>query len=559
MVTTFPRPGSKTASPWTEISFRGHGPEAIGTVKAVGSQSGWRTGRILPHADGQGGSFVPDVPFQPGEQVTVTTSLPIRDGHSGVFTFTVARPAPPPLRTADRTTTSPHGMQTFRSRPDLIVPTMTIAAGADIGALAPGLIFLGPSTDTSQNGALIVDTTGQAVWFLPQRIGPVEVTDVRVQTYQGKPVLTWWEGISAGGHGLGHAVIYDQAYQPVASVHAGNGYAGNDLHEFVVTAQDTALVTVFNRIQWDQTAIGGPANATVLDGIAQEIEIATGRVLFEWHSLDHVGLDETYVAYSSHVDPTDYFHINSIEVAPNGNLIVSARNTWTVYQVDRTTGDIVWRLGGKHSDFTMGPNTQAAYQHDAHLLTNGDLTLFDNGGSPMVHQQSRGLILHPDLTAKTVTLVKEYDHPTPLQAGAEGNVQVLPNGNIFIGWGTVPYYSEYRVDGTVLYDVRFSARSYRAYRLPWTGQPKDAPAVAVEPDANDSMTVYASWNGATEVASWEVLGGATAGQLQSLGTVPRRGFETPLSVTPATAYVAVRAKDRTGKGLGTSKPVAVSR
>ena len=120
----------------------------------------------------------------------------------------------------------------------------------------------------------------------------------------------------------------------------------------------------------------------MLDGIVQEVDIETGEVLFEWHSLDHVGLEESY--YQSVAGPQDwafdYFHINSIDPNPDGYLTISARRTSAVYKVDRKTGEVVWRLGGKNSDFEMGPGTRTDWQHDARRHPDDNITIFDNAG-----------------------------------------------------------------------------------------------------------------------------------------------------------------------------------
>src|SRR5215472_13604197 len=104
----------------------------------------------------------------------------------------------------------------------------------------------------------------------------------------------------------------------------------------------------------DLTSIGGPANQTVIDGIVQEINIRTGKVLFQWDSADHVPYSASEVPLpASASTPWDWFHINAVHVARDGNLLVDARNTWATYKVSRSTGAIIWELGGKHSSFTL--------------------------------------------------------------------------------------------------------------------------------------------------------------------------------------------------------------
>jgi hypothetical protein len=181
----------------------------------------------------------------------------------------------------------------------------------------------------------------------------MDVMDFKLQRYRGRSVLTWWEEEHTG-FGQGEYLLLDSSYREVARVRAGNGYEG-DHHEFLIRSQDTALFDIYHKVPMDLSAIGGKKDATVLVGIVQEVDIESGEVLFEWHSLDHVGLEESYVK------PYDYFHINSIEVDDDSNLLVSARTTSTVYKIDRESGEVIWRLGGKKSDFEMGPGTRFAY------------------------------------------------------------------------------------------------------------------------------------------------------------------------------------------------------
>jgi hypothetical protein len=358
------------------------------------------------------------------------------------------------------------------------------------------------------------------------------------------------------GHGVGEYVIFDDSYRKIARVRAGNGYQG-DLHEFLITPEDTALLTAYNPVPADLSAVGGSRLGAVWEGIAQEVDIESGEVLFEWHSLEHVGIEESYVqpprdpAY-----PHDYFHINSIDVDRDGNLIVSARNTWGVYKIDRNTGAVVWRLGGKKGDFQMGEGTRTAFQHDARRHEDGTITIFDNGAHPRVHDQSRAILVELDERKTSATLVRAYTSPERLICTSQGNAQLLPEGNVFVGWGSQPAISEFSYDGELLLIGRFppDGESYRAFRSPWRGRPTDEPAVALERLSDEKVKLYASWNGATEVESWEVLAGPSPGQLESVGAVPRNGFETPMMMQTPHPYLAVRAKDHSGRVLGTSAP-----
>jgi hypothetical protein len=442
--------------------------------------------------------------------------------------------------------------QSFHSRPDLEPPAVGVNVEAS-GGVAPGYVFVAVKKGEGQDGPMIMDNQGRLVWFSKDRYA----TDFKVQTYKGEPVLTWWQGGIVAGHGEGEYVIFDSSYREVRRVRAGNGYKG-DLHEFSITPRDTALLTVYTEARADLSPIGGPNDAPVWGGIAQELDLETGEVLFEWHSLEHVGVEESYRPPSEDPDePLDYFHINSIEVEPDGNFLIDAKGTYAVYKVDRASGEILWRLGGKRSDFEMGPGTRTVSQHDARRQEDGTITIFDNGAPPEVHDQSRGIVVELDEDAMKATLVREYTHPDKPLATSQGNVQVLHNGNVFVGWGTEPYTSEYSKDGKLLFDVQFSGetQSYRAFRQVWSGRPAEDPAVAAEKDKGGKVNVYASWNGATEASTWRVLAGPEPGRLEPVGSVPWAGFETAMAIRTDEPYVAVRAEDDSGRVLGTSEAI----
>ncbi len=449
----------------------------------------------------------------------------------------------------------PNGVWAFRSRPDLVPPVVEVTAQAH--DTAPGYAFVAPEKGgAGQGGSMIIDDRGQVVWFRPLQ-GPYgRAMTFGAQTYRGRPVLTW-------GETPGEYVIFDSSYHEIARLQAGNGYNG-DHHEFLISPQNTALITIYNAVRRDLSPVGGPKDGLAWQGIIQELDIETGEVLFEWQSLEHVGIDETYVKpWEDHYPGIDYFHINSIDVDHDNNLLVSARETSAVYKIDRDSGEIIWRLGGKKSDFEMGPGTRFAFQHDARRLPDGTISIFDNGslvfenGTPKAIEESRAIVLQLDEERMSASLVQEYTHPDKQYADAAGNTQVLPNGNVFVGWGRALVISEFSKDGELLFDLRLSPenRSYRAFRFPWSGHPTGRPASVAERNSENEVSVYASWNGATEVATWEVLAGPRPDQLESLGSVPRNGFETAILAQTSDPYVAVRAKGRSGRVLGASKPV----
>jgi hypothetical protein len=438
----------------------------------------------------------------------------------------------------------------FHSRPDLHPSKITVETKTD--DVAPGYIFFAPKKKVRQRGPLIVDNEGHAVWFHPLNLG---ATDFRVQRYRGRPVLTWWQGSSHVGIGQGDYVIMDDTYRVIATVHAGNGLSGDE-HEFQLTPQGTALIPIYNRVPGDLSSVGGPKHGQIWDSILQEIDVATGRVVFEWHSLGHVGLDESYWKLrkmKGKWPPYDYFHINSIEREPDGNLLVSARNTHAIYEIDHQTGRVRWRLGGKKSDFKMGPGTVFNWQHDARLHADGTISVFDDGAFPKVEDHSRALILRPDLATKTVSLVRAYVSPEKLLAMHQGGMQVLADGHVFVGWGSEPYFTEFARNGDVVYHAHFGKNqdSYRAYRFEWVGHPRDRPRLAIA-----AGNAYVSWNGATEVVRWRLV---DAGEpSKSLAEEDRTGFETKLSLPDSAKRVVAQALDEDGRVLGSSNAVDVT-
>jgi hypothetical protein len=456
------------------------------------------------------------------------------------------------------------GLQHFVSRPDLTPPEV----GVKRHGLGPDarLTFLNaPWSGPGHGGSTIRDAAGELIWFGPNTADHHRM-DFSTQVYRGQPVLTWWQGrLTPAGIGLGDCVIADSSYRVTHTVRAHGGLLA-DLHEFNLTPQGTALITAYRTRRANLSAVGGPADGWVQSGVAQEIDVATGDLVFEWDSLDHVPLTESHEQLNdgrTRDRPYDYFHINSIALASDGDLLISSRNTWTVFKVARPSGRIAWRLGGKRSDFSLGPGARFYWQHHVREHDVGPrglstLTIFDNGASPARERQSRALLLDLDTTSRRATLRQAYVHPGQrLLAGSMGSVQLLADGQVFVGWGSVPYFSQFAADGKLLMDARLltGAESYRAFSYDWAGRPAERPAVAARPRSGGGATVYASWNGATEVASWAVLAGRSDSSLSPAGTVRRAGFETAMTVHRSGPFFAVEARNSQGHVLARSNPV----
>jgi Arylsulfotransferase (ASST) len=557
-VTISPLNGTPDASPSTQISFLGVPAKEISRVSVVGSRSGGHGGKLRSYASASGASFVPSRGFEQGERVTVS-ALVGRGGHAtrvGTIFYT-ARLVHYPLRPSRTPPPAKAGAnQTFITQPKLQPPTVRVTASSPTAA--PGDIFLTTNSGRGQNGALIVNGVGQLVWFKPAGKGN-SVSNLQVSSYEGKPVLAYWEGHIDLGVGFGSNFLLGTNYKPVATIHAGNGYYA-DLHELQLTPPGAAYLTAYTLVRADLRSVGGSKDGALQDAIVQMVDVKTGLVMFEWHSYGHVALTDSY-ANSPHDPnrPWDFFHLNSIEPDPwgDGNFLISSRNTWAVYEVNRQSGAVEWRIGGKKPSFHMGPGTGTAYQHDARWQPDHTITIFDNGAVPKAHPYSRALRERIDFKRRTVSLVSRDVRAPSILSGSQGNSQMLSNGDSFVGWGEAPYFTEFNPGGQIVFDghLPYPAQIYRSYRFEWNATPATVPSIALKA-AGEATTVYASWNGATGVHGWRILAGASPASLSTIAEVPSSGFETAATVPSSAPVFAVQALGAAGEVLGNSHAVS---
>jgi hypothetical protein len=439
--------------------------------------------------------------------------------------------------------------------PSAASPPIPITILASSPRTAPGLIFLTPTNAApgALQGEEILDGEGRPVWFAPLPSGETAF-GLRVQQYRGEPVLTWTQSKGAFSTGPTTDYIADRHYHVIATVNAGNGLTA-DIHEFFLTREGTALITAYNTVPRDLSSVGGPADGLVTEGVVQEIDIANGRVLFEWHSLDHVGLDESETPVSTSATVAwDYFHLNAVTVDEDGNLLVGARNTWTAYRVDRRSGAVIWRLGGKKTDFALGPNVAFAWQHNPTAVDDhGLIRIFDNEASPTILPYSRVIWVRHDDVRKTATLERWFKHPDGLSAGSQGNAQGLDNGDTFVGWGALPRLSEFDSGNNLLFDAALPAgyNSYRTYRFEWVGEPDTRPTATAQVTSVGDTVVHAIWNGATEVARWDVVDASGSGFV-GVASAQWNGLDTTIEVGEFLQHVVVVARNRAGQEIGRS-------
>jgi EmrB/QacA subfamily drug resistance transporter len=458
------------------------------------------------------------------------------------------------------------GAYSYVTEPGLHPPKIRATYHAPASALAPGYIFTANFYDLNeppivgQSGPLILDRNLQPVWFQPVS-EKVVASNLSLQTYEGKPALSWWQGrvTNTGATETGEDVVVNSHYQRIASLKATGGWVLT-LHEFLISGED-AWVTANKNIPMDLSKYGGAYNGALVDSAVQEYNLKTGKLLRSWDALDHIPLSESQASLPTNGFPWDAYHVNAIDLVGDGTFLVSMRDTWAAYLVDIATGRIEWTLGGRGSSFKFGPGASFEWQHDVKLQPNSTVSLFDDhccqltGGGTYVSPTapSRGLVLKLDQQSHTATLVSEYSLGKDFDAEYMGDTQPLQNGNVLVGWGSEPYFSEYSRSGKLLAEGELPGPdlTYRATLEQWTGRPLTPPAGAARTAAGKT-TVYASWNGATEVASWRVLAGSTA-----VATAAKTGFETAIPVPRSGESYEVQALDAHGRAIGHSRPFSV--
>lgn len=417
--------------------------------------------------------------------------------------------------------------------------------------LSAGLLFTTPRTPTFRS--VIYDDDGSPVWIEPDGNAS---TELRVQEYRGRRVLTYWTGEVLQGTGNGKGVLLDEQYRTVAEVRAGNGILA-DIHEFQLTSRGTALITSYPTLPYDLTAVGGPAEGFIWGGRLQEVDVETGEVLLDWEGMEHIDLEETYRELDAEEGegetpgtPFDPIHVNSIE-ADGDALLISCRHTCALYKLDRRTGEVIWRFGGKRSDFEVPDGGEFGWQHDLRRQPDGTITIYDNHEHlEETDAVSAALRFRLDEEAMTAELVQALRHEDRY-GYAMGNAQYLDDGHVLVGWGMDPYATEFDENGEVVFELgQLGLGSYRSYRFPWTGRPTAPPDVGLGPDG----AAYCSWNGATEVAQWRVLAGSSRDALRPAGTARRDGFETRVEVSGDTSWYRAEALDARGEVLGRSAP-----
>ena len=573
---SYPGPGWRFASPLTGITFRGLDTERLSALRVTGSVSGSHSGRLHALRDERGAVFTPATPFHPGESVSVEVGEALLGAPSGAFKFMVAAPG-------QATTGHPNNARTrrelparagargvgpcrprrvrYHTMPDFRPVAKCMSRPAS-RATARGRLLVTPRSwprakSGDQHSVMMLARSGRLLWYLPR---PYVARDLKTVVYKGRRALAFYQWTP---HRRSHYLLLDEHYEPLMRVAAGNGYMTNT-HELQLTSRGSAYLPAYARVRESR------CECTVSDFLLQEVDVETGDVLFEWHSLDHVPLSASYRPRPRDGRSWDYFHGNSIEPARAGGrtIIVSARNTSAVYGIDRGTGEVRWTLGGKQDDFGLverHPRWQFCAQHDARRLPNGDITIFDDGGLALGNERAcplhtaRAQQFRLDIVKRTARLVGSVPSGPSSENGAGylvsamGSARRQANGNTLVSWGTNQRVTEVTPDGRVAFALRLGRYTYRAVRSGWRGLPFGRPLIEARRRGRDRLTLWASWNGATEVRSWRVLVGASPSTLRPLGR-PHRfvPLETTINVAGTGSHVAVEALDSAGTVIGRS-------
>ncbi|GAW13145.1 hypothetical protein ANO14919_025230 [Xylariales sp. No.14919] len=394
--------------------------------------------------------------------------------------------------------------------------------------------------------------------------------NAHISRFNGNDYLVFIERSKAGEAISTNCLLYDSTYTLAYNISShGSAHASMEVHECQLTADGTAIVIVKEVISFDLTSVGGPGDGKILDNIIQEIDIETNKLLWIWRASDHYDILESYKEYKDGSGAYDYIHVNSVEKTPEGDFLISARHTHSIISVDRKTGHISWTLGGKKNNFvdvSAGKATDFAWQHDARFSDSAltQLTMFDNHNTSSTTgctvNCSRGKHVELDYDSRAVRLISEFYHPESLVSGFEGSYQTMRSGHVFLGWGANPTFTEHLPSGECVLDVQFDLwrpdtgypANYRAFKMDWKAYPTWDPKIAaVRAEPHGHFKVYLSWNGATEVAEWELFVGASYDSVIEYATaVLRTGFETEILLKSDLPFVRAAAIDKTGQILG---------
>ncbi|KAJ5792572.1 uncharacterized protein N7503_008550 [Penicillium pulvis] len=458
----------------------------------------------------------------------------------------------------------------------------------DRSAIAPGYWFTAPywnwlgDTESKQwvpyqTGPHIFDQDGVLVWAGSQEsdnrpsqdFQMIDLATAGVPGSEGQKYMAWILGYEPYNPVTnGSVMIYDNHYNEERNITFSSSEI--DAHEFNVIEHGTKALMILDSVEVQTLEdFGQPEVSTRMKGTGfVELDLLgpgnmTPQRIVDWRACGKVGLDESYVTNIAYLD-SDFMHANSVEKSPYGDYLLSARHTSTIYLISGQDGHIIWRLGGKKNNFAK--DFDFFGQHDARFIavneTNYVISLMQNGAIGLNVQQnvSSAMYVNVDVVRMKATLLRQYMRPDGGSTERRGNMQTLPNTNVFAHWSAQSYISEFSADGRLLMEAKFASKrfdSYRCYKYPWVGRPSSPPTLLSESygiDGHELSTVFhVSWNGATDIAHWRFFAQANSTSNRTeIGTVQKDGFETSFIARGFMDWVSVEALDADMEVMGVS-------
>jgi hypothetical protein len=354
---------------------------------------------------------------------------------------------------------------------------------------SPGNLFLEYGLGGTHPYTMILDNSGLPVWYQRGRMFDFKI--------QKNGMITSCLSDDTG------FPAFDQNFQYLKTYLATNGYL-TDGHELKIMA-DGSYYLIGYQLNPVAYLPGGFFNSIVRETAVQGFTPA-GDLIFQWRAWDNYDIrdEPMYI--------TDFPHINGIDIDDDGNVLVSARHLSEITKINRDSGDIIWRLSGRHSSFTFvnDPYNGTSFQHNISALGNGHYMVFDNGDTHNP-QFSRAVEYQLELTNMTATLAWEFRDTPDKYAYYLGSAQRLPTGNTLINFVRTQYPKAIEVDTNGMKHFELSllpgSDAYRAFRFPWHGV-LAAPYLVVEPQVENIALMFNKF-GDTNVAFYKVYGGTS--------------------------------------------------
>ncbi|KXS94505.1 hypothetical protein AC578_8330 [Pseudocercospora eumusae] len=455
----------------------------------------------------------------------------------------------------------------FFSRPDLEIPLVRITS-PNTGDVSPGYWIISTWGGAGQLAPYIFDANGQLVWSGFVSDSPdTGYYNLRIYDFADAPsLMSVIAGNSLDGQGRGYMQVLDGSYRIVKTFGELQPGKELDFHLAQLSANgETAFVGKLER--------EAGAENRLVSSVIEQRRFDNGDTVRQWRATDHgVSASESFLPPGTGQDSREYdfLHFNSLDQFANGDLLVSARNADTIYRVSNETGEVIWRLGGRNSTFTQH-GFELRGQHDVRIRPENEnhISVYNNNWHYNEHGTPSALLIQLDLVHMTAKVIHEWKPANArLTARHSGSVQILENSNVLVGWGAHAGFTEFTENGSRLVEGEFADANTLVYRVEknaWVGRPTTRPDLYIisrpsENPGNVTTSFYMSWNGATQVFTWNVYSVQSKSpgrrDVELLGNVKRIGFETHFEALGLITGGFVEALDINGSPLSRSKTVS---